>query len=389
MTHQAVAQVQQAGGSRSDFTKICRSKQLYSLSHSAVYKTIKKGLPMIFRVRVIALTLISSLVLVACGGGGGGTSPTAAAPAAVAITESSAKPVTASALGAAQGTSATDGAGLLVGVEVQGGSGASPATLKAMAETARFASSSLAGRGGSLVTGVTSSESVDCPVSGKLTISGSVSGAEGAVAGDTVTFTANNCVMDVDGETGTMNGSLSFTVISGSVTSTLPMNVVFSMVATNFSIAGGGTSVTVNGDVRMDLTITSTSETIVTSGSSFSIAVTESGTTYTDSLKNYSQTFVYNGSTVTGSLSATVESSSTVLGSGGGSYTITTTTPLVWNESTGTLSSGVIKVVGANGSQLVMTVTSSTTVTIQVDANGDGTFESTVTSTQTELRNLL
>ena len=344
---------------------------------------------MIFRVRAIALTMISSLVLVACGGGGGGGTSGTAGPAAVAITESTAKPVAANALGAVQGTSAADSTSLLTGVEVQGDGGANPASLKAMAETARFASSSLAGRGGSLVTGVSSTETINCPVSGSLTISGSVSGAEGVVAGDSVTLTANNCRMDVDGVATTMNGSLAFTVVSGSVTSTLPMNVVFSMVATNFSITSGSTTVAVNGDLRMDLTITSTSETIVASGSSLSNTLTEGGTTYTDSLKNYTHTVKYTGTTATGSLSATVESSSTALGSGGGSYTITTPTPLVWNDSTGTLSSGVVKVVGANGSQLVMTVTSSTTVTIQIDENGDGSFEKTVTSTQTELRNLL
>jgi len=347
-----------------------------------------------FSARTIALTLISGLVLVACGGGGGGgdggTSSTTAGPAAVVITESTAKPVAANALGAVQGTSATDSAGLLTGVEVQGEGVANPASLRAMAQTARFASSSLAGRGGSLATGVSSTETIACPLSGSLTLSGTVSGSEGMVAGDSVTLTANSCSMDMgNGETATMNGSLAFTVVSGSITGTLPMHVVFTMVASNFSITSGGTTVAVNGDLRMDLTITSTSETIVTSGASLSNTLTEGGTTHTDTLKNYTQTVTYSGTGVTGSMSATIESSSTRLGSGGGSYTITTPTPLVWNDSSGTLSSGVIKVVGANGSQLVMTVNSSTSVTIQIDANGDGTFESTVSSTQAELRNLL
>lgn len=339
-------------------------------------------------VRTIALTLISSLVLAACGGGGGG-GPSVTAPQAVTINESSAKPVAANALGAVQGTSATESTNLLTGVEVQNEGGANPASLRAMAETARFASGSLAGRGGSMVTGVTSSETIDCPLSGSLTVSGTVSGSEGMVAGDNVTLTANNCSMNVDGVTTTMNGSMAFTVVSGSITSTLPMNVVFSMVATNFSVTAGSTTVAVNGDLRMDLRMTSTSETIVASGTSLSNTLTEGGATYTDTLKNYTQTFTYNGSVVTGSLSATVESSSSQLGSGGGSYTVTTPTALVWNESTGTLSSGVVKVVGANGSQLVMTVNSSTSVTIQIDENGDGTFEKTVASSQTELRNLL
>ena len=349
---------------------------------------------MTFSLSVRAVALISSMALVACGGGGGGgggstTTTTTAAPQAVVITETNAKPVAANALGAATGTSGTDSASLLTGVEVQGDGAVNPASLKAMAQTARFASSSLAGRG-ALATGVTSSDTVACPLGGSLTVSGTVSSSSGMIAGDNVTLSANSCTLDMGGgETATMNGSLSFTVISGSITGYVPMHVVFSMVATNFSITSGGTTVAVNGDLRMDLTVTSTSETIIASGASLSNTLTEGGVTYTDSLKNYSQSFTYNGATVTGSLSATIESSSTALGSNGGSYTITTPTPLVWNDSTGTLSSGVIKVVGANGSQLLMTVNSTTSVTIQVDANGDGTFESTVTSTQAELRNLL
>jgi hypothetical protein len=346
---------------------------------------------MIFRVSAIALTLISSLVLVACGGGGGGGGGTSAntGPTAVAITESNAKPVAANALGSAQGTSGADSTVLLTGVEVQSSGGANPASLRAIAEVARFASGSGAGRGGSLVTGVSGTETVACPVSGSLTVSGTVSGSDGLIAGDNLTFTANNCGMSVDGVLATMNGSMAFTVVSGSIGSTLPVNVVLSMVATNFTISIGADAVAVNGDLRMDLKITSTSETMVASGASLSNKVMVGGTLHTETLKNYTQTLTYTGTLVTGSLSATVESSSTRLGASGGSYTITTPTPLVWNESTGVLSAGVIKVVGANGSQLVMTVNSSTSVTIQIDQNGDGTFEKTVSSTQTELKSLL
>ena len=87
-------------------------------------------------------------------------------------------------------------------------------------------------------------------------------------------------------------------------------------------------------------------------------------------------------------MSATIETSSTRLGANGGSYTITTTTPVVWNSSTNVLSAGVVKVVGANNSQLVITVTGNNSVSIQIDANGDGTFEKTVSSTVSELEAL-
>lgn len=62
---------------------------------------------------------------------------------------------------------------------------------------------------------------------------------------------------------------------------------------------------------------------------------------------------------------------------------------MVQNYSADVFTAGVIKVVGAGGSQLVMTVGSNNTVTIQIDANGDGTFDKTVSSTMSELEALL
>ncbi len=127
----------------------------------------------------------------------------------------------------------------------------------------------------------------------------------------------------------------------------------------------------------------------MTSGVSSTSQVTVGGVTHSNALKNYSQTVGINGSVVTGSLSGTVETTSTKLGANGGSYTVATPTPVVWNAATRALTAGVVKVVGAGNSQLVMTVGSNNTVTIQIDANGDGMFEKTVSSTASELASLL
>jgi hypothetical protein len=91
---------------------------------------------------------------------------------------------------------------------------------------------------------------------------------------------------------------------------------------------------------------------------------------------------------VTSTLSASVETDSTRVGASGGSYTVTTPTPIVWNSGTGAVTSGSIKVVGAANSQLLLTVGSGDVVTLQVDANGDNTYETTLTSTGTELAGL-
>ncbi|NPC58824.1 hypothetical protein [Caenimonas soli] len=345
-----------------------------------------------FSVSVRAFALVSSLLLAACGGGGGGGSSgtggsTTAAPQAVLITETNAKPVAADALEAVQGASAMQGTNLLTGVEVQSES-AAPAGIRAVAGIARVASASLAGRT-ALASGVAISESAACPSGGGISITGNVSGGASLVPGDTITIAANNCKLAVDGVLTTMNGSLSMTVVSGSMPASGPFHVVVQYVLADLSVQAAGTTVVVAGTAQLDWTSSSiTSETMIASGTSMTVRETTGTTTHTSAMKNYSQSVAVNGSTVTSSLSATIETSSTRLGASGGSYTITTPTPLVWNSSTNVLSAGVVKVVGANSSQLVMTVTGSNAVTIQVDANGDGTFEKTVFSTATELRSL-
>jgi hypothetical protein len=48
-----------------------------------------------------------------------------------------------------------------------------------------------------------------------------------------------------------------------------------------------------------------------------------------------------------------------------------------------------VKVVGAANSQLVATIDGNGAVALQVDANGDGTFEANSSSTIAELKTLL
>ena len=62
-------------------------------------------------------------------------------------------------------------------------------------------------------------------------------------------------------------------------------------------------------------------------------------------------------------------------------------TPLAVS-STGAMTAGSIKVAGAN-SALQLTVTSSDTFSLQVDTNGDGTYDSTSTVTRSQLASQL
>ena len=169
-----------------------------------------------------------------------------------------------------------------------------------------------------------------------------------------------------------------------------PFHIVVSTTITNLSVATGGVTVVANGDVRLDWTASSsTSQTLSASGTTISSRETINGATHTTTMRNFSQTLKINGTTLTATVSATVETDSSKLGTGTVGYTISTPTAVVWNASTRSASAGVIKVVGANNSQVLITINADGSVTIQIDANGDGTFEKTITSTTAELAGLI
>jgi hypothetical protein len=155
-------------------------------------------------------------------------------------------------------------------------------------------------------------------------------------------------------------------------------------------VAANGVTVVANGDARLDWTANSASgQTIVSSGTMLSSRETINGSVHTTVMRNYTQQLTINGSTATGSVSATVETDSAKLGNGTTSYSISTPTPVVWNLATRVPSAGTIKVVGANNSQLLLTINADASATIQIDTNGDGAFDKTITSTAAELAGLI
>jgi hypothetical protein len=339
--------------------------------------------------RTCSLAAVAGLFVAACGGGGGGGSPVlqgSTTPQAVVITQSNAKPVGANALGAAQDMSASDSASLVTGVEVQAPVATSGGALLASRVARAFASSA---QRSSLATGVAVSGSQACPLGGSVSLSGNVAGNSGLVAGDNLTIAASNCSMTLDGVTGTLNGQLTVAIVSGSILDLPPFHGVMRITATNLSVQTGAITESINGDMELDINASSaTIESLTVSGQSLTSRTTRAGGASSSTLKNYSQSIVVSGTSVTSTLSASVETDSTRVGASGGSYTVTTPTPIVWNSGTGAVTSGSIKVVGAANSQLLLTVGSGDVVTLQVDANGDNTYETTLTSTGTELAGL-
>ena len=333
--------------------------------------------------------LVSAILLAGCGGGGGGGTPApVTGPQALAITEANAKPVAANALDSAQNTTAArSGTSLLTGVQVEGGGAASTSAFLAMAQLAR-AAAGVAKAAPALPTAVAINETAACPLGGSMSVTGNMSVMDAMMAGDNLSINASNCAVDVGGMATVMNGAMSISVISGSASS-LPFHVVLGMTASGLSVQSGGATVVATGDARLDWSATSTTvQSIAVTGTSMSSRETIGTSVRTTVLQNYAQSVALNGTTVTCSLGASVQTDSTQLGASGGAYTISTPTPVMWNSATGAVTAGTVKVVAGAGSQLLMTIAADGSVALQLDANGDGAFEKTLTSTVTELKAL-
>lgn len=338
--------------------------------------------------KYIATGILASL-LAGCGGGGGGggvaLQPTsAAAPAAVQITEANALPVGAHAVETAQDTSTSQGTvGLLGGVQVESAAQQHQPLPWLLAQVARAAAGTAPT---ALATGISVDQTESCDAGGSIRVSGNVSSSSGLSRGDNVQMRATACVMRVGSITMTIDGSMSFAVTDGFLPASgnPPFRVVLSVITDGLAVREGTTSVTSTGDASLDWTEASTGTTLVATGNALTSRVGGRGST----LRNYRQTVLTSGDSIRGSVSGTVETDSTRIGPGGGSYTLATLTDLQWRALDPSPTAGVLGVTGAAGSQLRITFAAGS-ATVTVDANGDGTFERTFTTTAADLRSRL
>ena len=337
------------------------------------------------------LLCLPALALVACGGGGGGRSASTGtgtgggsgtAVGAVVITTSNSQAVAAEALAASTNTdAAAAGSAFVTGVQVSDSSGPAPMLL---AKAARSLVTKPAS--GPLATGVITTQA--CTVAGTITADITTSNSTALTAGDSFRFTANNCTERVDATTTmVMNGSMSITIVSGTydpAATAYPKSVTMRIVSNNFSVTSGSQSEMFNGDLTMSLTESSATTASVTLSSA---SLTSKIGSHSVTLTNYSvqETESSTGSTLV--VAGTVQTTNSRLASTAVTYTITTITPLAVS-STGSVTAGAIKVAGS-GSALLLTVTSTDIFSLQVDTNGDGTYDSTSTVTRSQLQSQL
>jgi hypothetical protein len=345
------------------------------------------------RAALAAILSAPLVLLTACGGGGGG-GDAAPAPAPVTssgtlqITTANAKPVSADALDNATNVDAAEGgASIVTGVQVDTGAAAGGSATLQLADAARVLAAKAIGRT-SLATGAAVNESAACNGGGSVNISGNVASNSDLSPGDTITISASSCRETVNGATSTLNGSMKITIVSGSVNAN-PVHIVMTIESLGFSVSENGKTSQTNGDLTLDVTGSagSSTQSVVLSGKSLSTSVSSAAGTRSFSLQNYRQSVSSVNGAVTYNVEAQVTTSNSRLGAGTQVYSVSTPTALTTNASRA-YTGGSLKVTGKS-SALLLTVTGTDTFQLQVDENGDGTFETTTPATLAELRALL
>jgi hypothetical protein len=333
-----------------------------------------------------ALSLLPLLLLAACGGGGGDGGSSTAQPVQLAVTTTNAQPVAADALqtSGTTGVGAT-GAALVTGVQVEAASGgAAPLQLAGAARHLL----GMVPPAPALATAATISQSATCTGGGTVSISGNVASSSQLSTGDQITITANACSEVVDGTSERLDGTLSITVLAGpfNATSTsFPKSVQLRIVAQRFSLVQGGQTTVSDGDLQISVVQSSSTVASTTlSAAVLSSTVSTASSSRQQTLRNYSQKIDQTSTQSVVTVSATVETNNTRLGGGTlVSYGLSTPAPLTLNAS-GAYTGGSLRVTGA-ASGLLLTVNGTDTFILQVDANGDGIFESNSTVTRAQL----
>lgn len=320
---------------------------------------------------VHTLVATSVLALLAACGGDGGDSPNHPTSAPVAITATNQTDV----------ARASINGGLAVAL-AQGslGGGASPASVTDRshatgAALGRVMHAVLGQRKGVASAGAhaaaVSTDTSACADGGSFTTTFDDKDGNGQVSGgDVITAVFAQCR---DTATLTISGTVAITV-SGTPTATqFSANAQFQQV----SVADLGATSTIDGQVGITEVDTSTrSDSTLTVGSA--------GLTVGVASSSYTDTLVFDAGTAFAAGLDITSGDATVTTNGGfssqrlaGHVAIATVTPLFEAAADAYPSSGVVRITGASGSKLLLTVLSNTQVQLQLDANGDGTYEGT------------
>lgn len=335
-----------------------------------------------------ALLAVPAFLMAACGGGGGDSAPGPGVSAVSQLLITNANASSAAADGLLQTTNfgaAYAGVGLVTAAQVDAGA-AGANTLRLAAVARKLIT--LVPDGPALVTGATVTNTFACTSGGSMTVTETSSGGAGMVAGDAVTISTSNCVETVNGVVVRMNGTMAISITSGSYDagSAYPRSVGMRIDAQNFSITESGITSYSHGVLDISLIENSaTDSSVALNSSSLVNSISNGSVTYSVTLKSYFHRVDATSLTTTVEMSSTVETNNSRLGSGSTvSYQVSTPTAIVLNEF-GDFVQGSLKVVGRS-SALLLTVTSVNAFSLQVDTDGNGTYESNTALTLAQLQ---
>lgn len=208
------------------------------------------------------------------------------------------------------------------------------------------------------------SVTTSCPAGGSLTL------PDANATSGTVTFSA--CVGYIVNVT--LDGSISFTV-NGDVNTNYSATVTFN----NFTITSGTDVVTINVSMNISGNLVGSVETTTVSYSKFNVT---KNTDYIN-IYNFQSTEIYDTSTNDYTLSWDYTFESSLIN---GVVQVTTETPIQGNNNNPYPYTGSVVFTGVNNSHVRVSTNNSTgqatdTVMIEVDADGDGVYESSQTMT--------
>lgn len=319
---------------------------------------------------------VCSSLVAACGGGG--SDAPAPVPASIAVTTTNQDQVARASVSAVASVATTAGG-------VTGSSGG--AGVAGLPGVSRQIALALSGsRKTVLATGssrplASQSETVACPISGSITLTvNDANNNNQADAGDSISFTFTNCKTNADDNT---NGSISVTLATFATTAvganfsgTMSINLVASESATR--------SATVAGTVQAsytDLTTTQSRTDLTVGAAALTGTVTAGGVTETITYEagftiSETDTTDVSGTTLSSSTQVSGTIASSVLS---GRIVLQTVTPIVQLAADAYPSSGVLRVTGTSGSALRVTALNAVQVQIELDADGNGSYEASKT----------
>lgn len=341
--------------------------------------------------------LIATLLVAGCGGSAGGSSDSTAARASVAITSANQDAVASAALNAALGGGSAGFAVPLGTVDrstaaTAGGTtaGAAASLRIRLIELAVGSAFAPLQEGGAIKTAMAArpqallTRTEACAAGGSITVTlNDADNSQAASAGDSASVSLSQCRPSASE---LVNGAINFTYTTVSVTST-GANVAATLSFSDLRAQSPDGIYSITGAVTLSATrqgSVTTAQLVVAAGG---LALTATTPTYSESL------------TLGGALTLAVTADNAAIPPGGGAAGLTTVqisgavssnrlaggtiviatpVPVKAYESDPYPREGQIVVTGTANSKLRLTAVSTSIVRIELDANGDGTFESSV-----------